>query len=217
MDLQNLEPTWQGLSWILDLIPRWPQQAIDVLEAYFLAHIMVLPDGRISGIGDAQAIIRAMWIGNAVSGAEKRQLIFDLGPTKFEHLIESLYEAMGFATRLTSRSADGGRDILVVKEQPGSREQSLIECKLWDSRVSVTVARRLLGVVAHERATKGVLVSASWFTRPCREFAASDPRLELLDWDQLLELLDQHLGADWGRHVDVIVSRSMQRARLAGA
>ena len=26
------EPPWQGLTWILDLLPRWPMQAIDVLE-----------------------------------------------------------------------------------------------------------------------------------------------------------------------------------------
>jgi restriction system protein len=106
---------------------------------------------------------------------------------------------------------------LVDNDQPGSREKSLVECKLWDGRVSVTTARRLLGVVAHERATKGIIVSASSFTRPCREFAASDPRLELLDWDQLLDLLDRHLGADWGRHVDVILSRSMHRTGFAGA
>jgi hypothetical protein len=36
--------------------------------------------------------------------------------------------------------------------------------------------------------------------------AAAQPQLELIDWDDLLRLLDEHLGADWhhglGRHIE---------------
>jgi restriction system protein len=210
-----VEPTWQGLSWVLDLLPRWPMQALEVLEAYLLAHMMYLPDGRISGIADAQAVIRAMWIGNPASSGLKRDLLLQLGPVRFEHLVEALYHAMEFDTAITPPSRDGGRDIKVSRETPGAREQSLVECKLWSGPVGVQKVRQLLGVVAHELATKGVLVTTGSFTKPARDLAASDPRLELISWQELLALLDQHLGADWGRDVDWLVTSSMRRAGLS--
>jgi restriction system protein len=205
------EPPWQGLSWILDLLPDWPMQAIEVLEAYFLAHMMHMPDRRISGIGDAQAVIRAMWIGNPASGVAKRELVFGLGSERFEHLVGSLYNAMGYTTRVTARSRDGGRDLEISRREPGASEKSRVECKLWKQPVGVVPVRNLLGVVAHELATKGILVTASSFTSPARRLAENDPRLELLGWDELLPLLDQHLGADWGRLVDHHIAESMKR------
>ena len=108
-------------------------------KAYFLAHALELPDGRIVGIGDAQAVIRAMWIGNPVSGAEKRELVFQLGHRRFEHLLERLYAEMGFETTLTAPKGDGGRDVIATKDVPGEKQRTLIECKLWRKAVGVPV------------------------------------------------------------------------------
>ena len=85
-----------------------------------------------------------------------------------------------------------------------------MECKLWTKPVGVRTVRNLLGVVAHEISTKGVLVTTSRFTRPAREMAQRDPRLELLGWEEILPLLDEHLGADWGRNVDRLIAESMR-------
>lgn len=192
-------------------------QAIEVLEAYFLAHMMHMPDKRISGLADAQAVIRAMWIGNSTSGAAKRELVFGLGSERFEHLIGALYNAMGYTTRVTARSRDGGHDLEISRREPGANEKSRVECKLWNQPVGVVPVRNLLGVVAHELATKGILVAASSFTRPARRLAESDPRVELLGWEELLPLLDQHLGADWGRFVDHHIADSMKKAGIGAA
>src|SRR5690606_14637055 len=34
---------WEGLTWVLDLLPHHPRQAIDVIDAYFTAHCGWLP------------------------------------------------------------------------------------------------------------------------------------------------------------------------------
>ncbi len=210
------EPTWEGLTWILDLLPGWPMQAIDVLEAYFLAHALELPDGRIHGIGDAQAVIRAMWIGNPVSGDEKRDLLLELGDRRFEHVVESLYNAMGFETTLTPPARDGGRDVIAIKTAPGEKQRSLVECKLWRKPVGVEVVRSLLGVVSNERSTKGVIVTTSRFTKGAQALAKENSRVELLAWSHLLPLFDQYLGADWGRSVDWQIADSVRRTAGAG-
>jgi restriction system protein len=208
------EPAWQGLTWVLDLLPRWPLKAIEAIEAYLMAHVMFLPDGRIAGLTDAQAVIRAMWIGSATSSEAKRAAVLELGPTRFEHLVEALYHAMGFETAITARTRDGGRDIEVRRDAPGAKEVSLIECKLWAGSVGVPEVRKLLGVVTDTRTTKGTLVTVGSFTRPAELFASRNHNLELLDWQGLLPLLDQHLGATWSQDVDGLVALSMRRSGL---
>lgn len=140
---RHKEPPWQGLSWVLDLVPGSPLKAIDVIDAYLIAHAVHLPDGRIAGLADAQAVIRAMWIGNARTADEKRQLILGLGSARFEHLVEALYREMGFETRMTRRTRDGGRDVEITRDTPGQREVAHVECKLWTGPVGVTEVRNL--------------------------------------------------------------------------
>lgn len=53
---KSSEPTWPGLTWVLDLIPGYPDRALAVVTAFLHAHIDVLPDWRITGLSDATAI-----------------------------------------------------------------------------------------------------------------------------------------------------------------
>src|SRR5262249_39598166 len=50
--LEGPPPPWEGVTWILDLLPNNPRAAIHTLEAYFEAHGLLLPDGRINGLFD---------------------------------------------------------------------------------------------------------------------------------------------------------------------
>ena len=54
---------WEGITWILDLLPHWPSYALQALNAYFQAHCQHLPDGRLAGLSNAGAVIRAKFIG----------------------------------------------------------------------------------------------------------------------------------------------------------
>jgi restriction system protein len=54
--------TWEGMTWIIDLLPHHPATAIAAIEAYNIAHYYLLPDGRCDGLSDAVAVIRAKYI-----------------------------------------------------------------------------------------------------------------------------------------------------------
>jgi len=203
------KPPWQGLTWVLDLLPEWPQRAIDVVEAYWLAHVQYLPDGRLWGLVDSQAVIRAKWIGDPLQTTV--EALFGLGSRRFEHLVDTLYSTMGFESQVTPARKDGGRDLIATFSVPGRREQSRVECKLWRTPASVSIVRALLGVVEDEKATKGTLICTGGFTRPAVEFARRNPRLELIGWRELLALLNQHFGARWALNVDYLVARSIKR------
>ncbi|MGX9919102.1 restriction endonuclease [Streptomyces sp. NPDC002248] len=197
-----------GVRWCLDLLPFAPKAAIDVIHGYLTAHFWILPDGRIDGLSDAMAVIRARWLDPDTQG---RELLFSLSPRELEHLTGALYEAMGYRATLTPPQRDGGRDVVGVKESPGQREVVLIECKSHSSPVGVEIIRSLLGVVSTERANKGVLVTCGRFTRGAMMLATEDPRLELISGDDFSILLSSYFGTFWYLRRESIIERHQRR------
>jgi restriction system protein len=200
-------PAWDGIRWVIDLLPNFPRDALDAVYAYVLAHGQLLPDGRLQGLSDATAIIRARFIsavpGDAVCALES------LSSREFEHVIEQLYEALGYETVLTKATRDGGRDVIAKRTAAGTREKVLIDCKLFKkSTVGAAQVMQLLGVVTKEPACRGVIVTTGHVTAPSR---TSDPRVEVVDRSQLIELLNENFGANWPLRVDRIVNASRQK------
>lgn len=117
----SYESIREGITWIVELLPHSPRAALEALKAYTQVHIMYLPDGRIWGLGDATAIIRAHYFSTDKKVATS--VLNSLKPIDLEHLVESLYHAMGFLTKMTKPSHDGGVDIIAEKKEPGRREK----------------------------------------------------------------------------------------------
>jgi restriction system protein len=124
----RMPPPWEGITWVLDLLPDDPRDAI-VLECYFYAHGRFLPDGRMNGIFDAMQIIRTKCIKRPRSSRDSIQLLRREPARTLEHLVERLYSTMGFTTKLTPRQKDGGYDVLAEKRESGQRAVLHIECK----------------------------------------------------------------------------------------
>ena len=184
---------YEGLTWILDLLPRFPKQALQAIEAYFTAHLSSLPDNAIKGLSDAEVLIRAKYLQNNYSS----DTLLELNPREFECLIAKLYEKLGYEVELTKATRDGGKDVIAVNKTPGKKEKLYIECKRYKTKVSVHWARALIGTLSTENITKGVLISPLGFTRETAKLANQNSRLELIGSQELLELLDQSLGKNW--------------------
>jgi restriction system protein len=209
------EPPWEGITWVTDLLPDAPREALAALTAYSLAHCQMLPDGRVYGLADALAVIRARYIGVAKSQPERLQLLRDMEPRDFEHLVEELYNALGYETTLTPKAKDGGRDVVAKKREPSRRETILVECKRHSSPVGIGVVRALLGVVSDEKVNKGVVITPGRFTRHARELTGRNSRIELISGEDLIPLMNENLGADWVSRVDGLVLRSRTRNKCA--
>ena len=203
-------PPWEGITWVLDLLPHFPGQALAALNAYALAHAQQLPDGRLEGLQDAIAVIRAKFIGLPGTQDEKVQFLLGRSPREFEHLVERLYSDMGYDTVLTPPQKDGGRDIVATRRMLGKAESLLVECKRYSKPVGVDRARALLGAVSDAKANKGVIVTTGRATGPARDFAEGNP-LELITGDQLVRLMNEYLGARWPLHVDRLITESQLR------
>jgi restriction system protein len=194
---------WQGNTWILDLLPHYPLKALDALDAYFIAHCQQLPDGRINGMADAEAIIRARYLHRE----NPRDALLALRPEEFEFLIGSLYEKLGYTVRVTQRSNDGGVDIEARSNDAGGKALVLIQCKRYEDVVRVQPVRELMGVVSRRQANKGVVVATCNFTRSAKLEAAQTPMIELVDFAALNRLLNRCLGSEWPRTMSYEIRR----------
>jgi restriction system protein len=206
---------WEGITWILDLLPDSPHQALGTLRSYMYAHAQVLPDGRYSALSHAAALIRARYIGLPENADDRLILILERHPRDLEVLVAQLYLRMGYEITLTPEIKDGGRDVLATRETPGLREHLRIECKRSLKNVAVRTARELLGVVADEKVTKGIIITTSDFTRDAKAFAAKNPRLELIDGRRFIVLLNEHLGYNWVAHLDRLCTPSQIKGSIA--
>ena len=114
-----------------------------------------------------------------------------LGWEEFEELIEAHYRRLGFGVRREGGAGpDGGVDVRITR----SGETYLVQCKRWRERpVGVKVVRELLGVVAAEKATGGIVVTVGRFTREAQEFAR-DVAVELVDGDRLQGMMHDLVG-----------------------
>ena len=203
-------PPWEGITWIIDLLPHWPGEALKALDAYFLAHAQQLPDGRLVGLGEAGELIRAKFIGIPGNLQEQVITLKEISPRAFEHIVERLYDSIGYTTQLTPTSRDGGRDVIAGRTEATKAEQLRIQCKRYESNVGVKFIRELLGVVSAEKANKGVLVTTSNFTRSAKHFAKTNPRIELIHGQQLVALLNEHLGSKWPTEIERLILESQQ-------
>jgi restriction system protein len=213
---KTTQPTWQGLTWVLDLLPHAPGDALNVVDAYVHAHMFVLPDLRMTGLSDARSIIRARYIGHEASSFDSQiQLILSLHWRDFEYLVSKLYSEQDYKTIVTPRSKDRGKDI--IAERPGPQgEVVFIQCKNWRGRVDVDPVSALLGRVERERATRGVIFATSGFTRgpaSATEFAEQDNRLGLVSGRELVPMLNEHLGRDWPQRLDRLIDAERQAKR----
>jgi restriction system protein len=201
-------PPWEGITWVLDLLPHFPKAALEGLAAYTFAHIQLLPDSRLAGMWEAEEIIRAKYIGYPHGQTEKIQALMAISSRGFEHLVERLYSEMGYKTQLTPSQKDGGRDVIAERKETGRSEQLRIECKHYSQPVGVEIVRALLGVVSDEKVNKGVLVTTHRFTKGAITFAFKNPRLELIRGTELVVLLNEHLGTSWPLRINQYILES---------
>lgn len=121
---------------------------------------------------------------------------------------------MGYQTTLTPARTDGGRDVIATRSEPGATERLLVECKLHEDKIGVEYARGLLGVVASEKANRGVLVSPSGFTKGAQDFADQNV-LELIPLPAFATLMNEYATPHWPDRLDYMIVES-RRAQKTG-
>lgn len=200
------EEAWEGMTWILDLLPDWPQQAIDALDAFIRAHTLYLSDGRVFGLSDAISIIRHKYL----LSVNPRDILNEVSARDFEFLISALFRNQNYQTQITKQTRDGGADIICTSINTPIRQRVLVECKHHKGTIGVEVVRTLAGVVGESGSTSGWVVTSSKFSKPAVDFANTTGRIQLLDYEALNLKFNEHFGARWSERLSSIISQEQR-------
>jgi Restriction endonuclease len=116
-----------------------------------------------------------------------------MDPFDFEHLIGQLLSNMGLTVEVTKKSSDQGIDIIAASHDPITGGRYIVQCKRYapQNKVGEPEVRDLFGVVSSERASKGILVTTSSFSKAARDWAEGKP-ISLIDGKRLSGLLEEH-------------------------
>ncbi len=121
------------------------------------------------------------------------ELLYSLPPRKFEELVASVFRNNGYDVELTPETRDGGFDIVAVQKNSFcGNTLHLVECKRYqpENKVGIGMVQRMLGVVEQHRATQGVIVTTSSFSRDAQVCAQSSRyRLGLNEYADLSKWL----------------------------
>lgn len=122
-----------------------------------------------------------------------------LNPAFFERVVVELLVKMGYggsladAGKAIGRSGDGGIDG-IIKEDKLGLDVIYIQAKRWDSNsVGRPDVQQFAGALQGQRATKGIFITTSRFTREAQEFAAGiGSKIVLIDGEQLAQMMIDH-------------------------
>ncbi len=128
-----------------------------------------------------------------LANLDQRPNLMELGWGEFEHLIQNLFQKIGFEAKATRPSRDGGIDCVAFDDRPILGGKVVIQAKRYKDNVPVSAVRDLWGSMDHERASKGILITTSDYTPAAYEFASGKP-MELIAGGGLLWLLENHTG-----------------------
>lgn len=125
---------------------------------------------------------------------------------RFEELIEGLFRKLGYRVEGHRAAADGGVDITAINSEPIVGGKYIIQCKRQNVAIGEPIVRDLYGVITHQKANKGIIITNADFTMAAVKFADGKP-IELLNGIALLRLL--------GRFYEIEQATTAPRLTLA--
>ena len=139
---------------------------------------------------------------NMISHLDGRPDLMTLSPTEFEHLIRQLFDAdptiESVESLVTRPSNDGGIDGVIYVKQPLGRSMTAVQVKQYARGRALGPAhvRELIGAMHESKAGNGLLVTTSSFTPIATVNAKEFGRIQLIDGNNLVHLIKQHLDKD---------------------
>lgn len=119
-------------------------------------------------------------------------------PAFFERLVIDLLVAMGYggsrddAGRAIGKSGDGGIDG-IIKEDKLGLDVIYVQAKRWENTVGRPDIQKFAGALQGQRATKGVFITTSNYSREATEYAAVVPiKIILVSGENLARLMIDH-------------------------
>lgn len=129
---------------------------------------------------------------------ELLERIKSVSPSRFEELVVELLLKMGYggtqedAGRVVGKSGDGGIDGIINEDRLGL-DVIYIQAKRWEADVGRPEIQKFVGALAGNKASKGVFITSSGFSKGAADYASQvNHRVVLIDGPMLAELMMDH-------------------------
>jgi hypothetical protein len=128
--------------------------------------------------------------------------LLGLSARQFEEMVVEFYRVTGHKAKRTGATGDHGVDIVV---QASDGEKWVVQCKRWRGAVGESIVRDFYGVIQHEKADEGIIITTGRFTWPAWEWAKGKP-IVLYDGNQFLKLWKQARASEQAKRASPIPS-----------
>ncbi|TDO99584.1 restriction system protein [Marinomonas balearica] len=120
-----------------------------------------------------------------------KQLHSKLTGYEFEYFVAHILECMGYKARVSSKSGDGGVDVIAHKDELGFEPPIIkVQCKKSTGQNGEPDANQLLGALGEGE--YGLFVNLGSYSRPARLLERNKAKLRLIDGDELVDLVLEH-------------------------
>lgn len=124
-----------------------------------------------------------------------RTLLENMDPSRFEHLVRDLLEAMGYEdVTVTGQSGDRGVDVVARIQFGITNITEVVQVKRHKGIIGRQIVDQLRGALPYHKAIRGTLITLSDFSKGCKEaalFPGAAP-ITLINGNKLIELLFEH-------------------------
>jgi restriction system protein len=146
---------------------------------------------------------------SALAG-EVLERVREQSPEFFEQVVLDVLQAIGYggprddAAQRLGQSGDGGVDG-VIREDKLGLDLIYVQAKRWSNTVGRPEIQQFVGALNGQRASKGVFITTSTFSREAGDYAENvNPRVILVDGQELAELmLDHDVGVTVATRYDI--------------
>lgn len=124
-----------------------------------------------------------------------RELLLDMDPYAFEHLVKRLLEEMDYQNvEVTTRSGDGGVDVVAEIELGITSVREVVQAKRHRRAIQRKDLDALRGSLYRFNAVRGTIITTSRYSRGTEQaaFATGAAPITLIDCDKLIDLLIEH-------------------------
>jgi restriction system protein len=120
-----------------------------------------------------------------------KQLYSKLDGYEFEYFVAHILECMGYKARVSSKSGDGGVDVIAHKDELGFEPPIIkVQCKKSITSNGEPEVNQLLGALGEGE--YGLFVNLGSYSRPARLLERNKAKLRLIDGDELVNLVLEH-------------------------
>jgi len=117
-----------------------------------------------------------------------RKLSTELDGYEFEHFVAHILECMGYSTRVSEKSGDGGVDVIAHTDELGFQPPIIkVQCKRQTSQSGEPEVSQLLGTLGEGE--YALFVNLGSYSKPARVLERNRSKLRLVDGDQFVEMV----------------------------